>query len=147
MRSADFGLPNTAEYSVAMALPRHKLNLRVLNGIYAYARLEPDAAVPAWADNDVFSVWLRTETELCVVCPDGNVPAGIKKEGPWKIIGIDATLDFDQVGIIASLALPLAEAGLSVAPIASFDTDYLLIREADLAMAKKTLIDAGHAFV
>jgi len=129
-----------------MALPRHKLNLRVLPGVYAYARLETDAAFPSWAENDVFSVRLRTKTELSVVCPDANVPPGVKKEGPWKIIGINATLDFNQVGIIASLAVPLAEAGLSIAPVASFDTDYLLIREADLAMAKQTLIDAGHAF-
>jgi len=129
-----------------MALPKHTLKLRVLPGVYAYARLEPSASTPAWADDGTFSLQMRTKTEKCIICPESNVPAGIKKEGPWKIIGIDATLDFNQVGIIASLAVPLAEAGLSIAPIASFDTDYLLIREADLAKAMQTLIDAGHLF-
>lgn len=73
------------------------------------------------------------------------MPPGVNKEGPWKIIGIDATLDFNQVGIIASLAVPLAEAGLSIAPIASFDTDYLLVREPDLARAIEALRGAGHS--
>ncbi|MBX3381599.1 MAG: ACT domain-containing protein [Phycisphaeraceae bacterium] len=130
-----------------MPIPIHKLRLRVLPGVFAYARLEPGAAAPAWAENDTFSLHMRTRSESCVVCPDKNVPGGVKKEGPWKILGIDATLDFNQVGIIASLVVPLAEAGLSIAPIASFDTDYLLVREGDLERAKTTLIAAGHQFV
>lgn len=128
-----------------MALPRHTLKLRVLPGTYAYARLEPGFAVPAWAEDETFSLRMRTKTEQCIVCPDSSVPPGVKKESPWKIIGIDATLDFNQVGIVASLAVPLAEAGLSIAPIASFDTDYLLIREPDLARAIEVLLGAGHS--
>lgn len=129
-----------------MALPRHTLKLRVLPGIYAYARIATDSPVPAWAEDKTFCLRMRTATEQCIVCPDANVPPGVKKEGPWKIIGIDATLDFNQIGIIANLAVPLAEAGLSIAPIASFDTDYLLVREADLMKAMKALTAAGHAF-
>lgn len=129
-----------------MALPRHTLKLRVLPGVYSYARIATDSPVPAWAEDKTFCLRMRTATEQCIVCPEANVPPGVKKEGPWKIIGIDATLDFNQVGIIASLAVPLAEAGLSIAPIASFDTDYLLVRETDLAKAKETLTAAGHVF-
>lgn len=149
MRSLEFGMDRARPGGnlTPMTLPRHKLNLRVLPGVYAYARLEPTAAPPAWAEDATFSLQMRTETEQCVVCPEANVPPGVRKEGPWKIIGIDGTLDFNQVGIIASLAVPLAEAGLSIAPIASFDTDYLLIRDADLDKAMRTLVDAGHAFV
>lgn len=127
-----------------MALPRHNLKLRVLPGVYAYARIATDSPVPAWAEDKTFCVRMRTATEQCIVCPDANVPPGVKKEGPWKIIGIDATLDFSQVGIIASLAVPLAEAGLSIAPIASFDTDYLLVRSESLKEAIDVLRNAGH---
>ena len=130
-----------------MALPKHVLKLRVLDGVYSYCRLEPGAAVPKWAEDATFSLTVRTRGELGIICPAANVPGSAKREGPWKIIGIAGTLDFNQVGIIASLAVPLAEAGISMAPIASFDTDYLLVREGDLASAKKALMSAGHAFV
>ncbi len=130
-----------------MALPKHVLKLRVLDGVYSYCRLDPGDAVPAWAEDATFSLTVRTRGELGIICPGANVPSGVRKEGPWRIIGIDATLDFNQVGIIASLAVPLAEAGISIAPIASFDTDYLLVREGDLARAKQTLVAAGHTFV
>ncbi|MBX3390289.1 MAG: ACT domain-containing protein [Phycisphaeraceae bacterium] len=129
-----------------MAIPNHKLQLRVLPGLFAYARLEPGAEPPTWAENETLFLRVRTRTEQCVICPDSAVPPGIRKEGPWRIIGIDATLDFNQVGIIASLAVPLADAGISIAPIASFDTDYILVRESDLDRAKAVLTQAGHRF-
>ncbi|MBS0188686.1 MAG: ACT domain-containing protein [Planctomycetes bacterium] len=127
-----------------MTLPRHQLKLRVLSGRYTYARLDAEAPIPAWAEDAEFSLQLRTLGELAVICPCENVPPNVRQEGPWKIIGIDATLDFNQVGIIASLAVPLAEAGLSIAPIASFDTDYVLVRETDVDRAVEALRAAGH---
>lgn len=81
-----------------------------------------------------------------MICAESAVPPGTRKEGPWKIIGIDATLDFDQIGIIASLAVPLAEAAISIAPIATFDTDYILVRQSDFDRAKAVLTEAGHRF-
>lgn len=129
-----------------MAIPNHSLQLRVLPGLFAYARLDPETDPPSWAENEVFSLRVRTRNEQCVICADSAVPPGTRKEGPWKIIGIDATLDFDQIGIIASLAVPLAEAGISIAPIATFDTDYILVRESDFDRAKAVLTEAGHRF-
>ncbi|MBS0189746.1 MAG: ACT domain-containing protein [Phycisphaerales bacterium] len=130
-----------------MATPRHQLRLRVICGRYSYARLEPDAPIPVWAEDATFSFQLRTLDELAVICPCENVPANVRQEGPWKIIKIDATLDFNQVGIIASLAAPLAEAGVSIAPIASFDTDYVLVREESLDPALAALRAAGHTVI
>ncbi|MGH7242836.1 MAG: ACT domain-containing protein [Phycisphaerales bacterium] len=127
-----------------MAIPARSLRLRVLDGTYLYCRLNPGDRVPDWADDLEFSVAIRTKGELGIVCPARNVPKVVKREGPWKILVIDATLDFNQVGIIASLTAPLAEAGLSIAPIASFDTDYILVREGDLAKALEALRGAGH---
>jgi uncharacterized protein len=41
-------------------------------------------------------------------------------------------LEFDQTGIAAALTAPLAEAKVPVLMIATYDTDYLFVREADL---------------
>ncbi len=55
---------------------------------------------------------------------------------------IDGDFGLDEPGIMVSVANPLAEAGLSVFAIASYDTDHLLVR--DLATACAELFAAGH---
>ena len=45
---------------------------------------------------------------------------------------------------MARLAAPLARAGISILALATFDTDYLLVRETDLGRALAALRAAGH---
>lgn len=99
-----------------MTIPAHSLRLRVLDKTYTFCRLNPGDRVPNWADDPEFSVVIRTRSELGIICPVPNAPAGVRREGPWRILVVDAILDFNQVGIIASLASPLAEAGISDRP-------------------------------
>ena len=55
------------------------------------------------------------------------------------------TLDFSLVGVLSSLLTPLAEAGVSVFALSTFDTDYLLVRQGNLEQAVQALGAAGHA--
>jgi hypothetical protein len=54
-------------------------------------------------------------------------------------------MPFTAVGVLAALAAPLAEAGISVFAVSTFDTDYLLVRENDLPAALEALRRQGHA--
>jgi len=127
-----------------MQTPAHRLTLRVVEGVYSFCRLDAAAPLPPWAHDGTLSIVLRSKGELSIVCPARNVPPAVKVEGPWKALVIDAVLDFNQVGIIASLAGPLAAAGISIAPVASFDTDYVFVREESLDKAIGVLTSAGH---
>jgi uncharacterized protein len=49
-------------------------------------------------------------------------------EGPWSLFRVAGTLEFGLTGILASLTLPLADAGVSVFATSTFDTDYLLVK-------------------
>jgi hypothetical protein len=49
-----------------------------------------------------------------------------------------------MVGVLASLVQPLAESGISVFAISTFDTDYLLVKVADLQRAINALRQNGH---
>ena len=115
--------------------------------MYSFCRLDAAAPLPPWAQDATLSIVLRSKGELSIVCPARNVPPAVRVEGPWKALVIDAVLDFNQVGIIASLAGPLAAAGISIAPVASFDTDYVFVREGDLARVIGVLGEAGHTVV
>jgi hypothetical protein len=121
----------------------HRLTLRLLSGGYAVCRLPADADAPGWAGGELVSV-TRTADELSVVCREDEVPDGVRCERGWRCLRVGGTLDFGLVGVLASLLVPLADAGVSVLALSTFDTDYLLVKGADLTKAVEALQAAGH---
>ena len=107
-------------------------------------RLPPDAAIPAWAAGGTFSSITRTPDELSIVCEERLAPDDGKSEGGWRALQVAGPLDFALVGILAAIAAPLAEAGVSIFAVSTFDTDYVLVKESNLARAIDALRDAGH---
>jgi hypothetical protein len=119
------------------------LRLRVAPDRLSVCRLGPGERLPAWVGGDVWSV-TRTAGELSVVCGASRVPGGVRAEGPWRALAVEGPLDFSTVGVLASLSGPLAAAGIPIFVMSTFDTDYLLVREPDLARSIETLRGAGH---
>ena len=122
------------------------MHLRVLSGLHSVVRLEHDADVPAWATGGFLSI-TRTAHELSIVCEEMQVPPDVRAVGTWRVIEVEGPLDFSLTGVLTSLAKPLADAGISIFALSTFDTDYLLVREAQLSAAKRALTDAGHEFI
>lgn len=123
-----------------------RLTLTVLPETLAICRLDPGAAVPAWAlSAGGFVSITRTGDELSVVCPEASIPQDVIASRGWRCLRVAGPLDFSLVGVLAALASPLAAAGVSIFAISTYDTDYLLAREADLPGAVEALTAAGHA--
>jgi hypothetical protein len=122
----------------------HQLTLTPLRDLFAVCRLDKDAPVPPWASSGEFISITRTADELSVVCPQSVVPDSIKCEQGWRCLRVAGSMDFSMVGVVASLVTPLAEAGVSVFVVSTFDTDYFLVKEDDLARATAVLRAAGH---
>jgi len=122
-----------------------KLTLSVLPHSYAVCRLDPNGHIPHWAlMGDDFVSLTRTSTELSIFCLEENVPPETKAERGWRCIKVEGAFPFTVSGIHASLAVPLAEADISVLGIATFDTDHILVKAEDLESALQTLAQAGH---
>ena len=62
----------------------------------------------------------------------------------WRGLKVVGPLDFALTGVAAALTAPLAAAELSVLVVATYDTDYLFVRESALAAAVAALEVAGH---
>jgi hypothetical protein len=121
------------------------LTIEILDGRYAVCRLDPDQDVPAWAWTGQLASVTRTDAELSIVCAEDAVPATVQRaERGWRALRVTGPLDFNAVGVMARLTAPLAEAGISILALATFDTDYLLIRQPDLERAIAALRLAGH---
>ena len=105
-----------------------KITLKILDYKLAICRLEKHDPIPEWVSGDRFFSITKTEDELSVVCSEERVPAGIKAEKDWRALKVKEPLDFALTGVIASLATPLSEAGISIFAISTYDTDYLLVK-------------------
>jgi hypothetical protein len=117
----------------------------VMKGTWAVVRLGPTVMTPSWAaDAPGFVSITRTHEELSVVCPASAVPDDVRVESGWAILRLEGPFAFQQVGILASFAAPLAAASISLFAISTFDTDYILVKSADLPAACEALTAAGH---
>ncbi|UKD58042.1 ACT domain-containing protein [Amycolatopsis sp. FU40] len=121
--------------------------LRSVPGRYSVCRLPPAAPIPGDAltrSADFLSV-TRTSDELTVICAeDVQVPGAVRDSG-WHCLRVAGMSGLDEPGVLSSVVAPLADAGLSVFAVATYDTDYLLVTE--LQAASKALAAAGHRVV
>ncbi len=122
----------------------NQLTLSVLPDMLAICRLAPSTQPPLWALTGPFVALTRTVDELSIVCPQANVPDDVRCERGWRAFKVAGPLDFALTGTLASLATPLAQAGISIFAVSTFDTDYLLVKSDVLAEAIVVLTDAGH---
>ena len=126
-------------------MPEFLTSLRLLDGRFAICRLGPEDEIPAWALGKAdFCSITRTKDELSVVCREDSVPEDTTCERGWRILQVEGPLDFALTGILASIDKTLADAGVSIFAVSTFDTDYILVKETNLALAQRALQSAGH---
>ena len=123
-----------------------RLTLSLLPDTLAVCQLAAAAPIPSWVTNGNFVSLTRTRDELSIVCAQRDVPNDIRCERDWRALKVEGPLDFALTGILASLAAPLADAGISIFAVSTFDTDYVLVKANMLAHAINVLKHSGHQF-
>jgi len=88
-------------------------------------------------------VLTRSTEELSIVSPEAVVPADVTSERGFRVIKVEGPVPFLSTGIMASLATPLAAAGIAIFPISTHDTDYVLVKEDVLTRSVDALRLAG----
>jgi hypothetical protein len=116
--------------------------LTLLPDHLAICRLDPDAPLPAWVFHESARLWclMRTPDELSVTCPEDDVPPSITRvERGWRAFRLEGPIPFGEVGVVAGVTAPLAAAGVPVFVLSTYDTDYVLVKVADLERARGAL--------
>jgi hypothetical protein len=121
-----------------------RFTLELLPGELAICRLPGEAPVPAWASSGSVAAIVRTRSELSVTCAQESVPPEVVASRDWRALELRGPFDHGLVGILVEVATPLARAGVSIMPIATYDTDYVLVRTSQLGAAMAALRAAGH---
>ena len=128
-----------------MTSPPHRLEIALVPGRFAVCRLSPEHAMPSWAEGTTFVSTARTPDELSIVCEEQRVPVDTICERDYAAMRVAGTLAPNLVGVMVSLATPLADAHIPILAIGTYDTDYVLVRRSDLPRAIDALRNAGHA--
>jgi hypothetical protein len=121
------------------------IHLEAIELRLAVCRLDAGSDVPSWVDRSRgFTSVTRTTDELSIVCAHDDVPEGVPMEGPWRAFRVRGPIVMTLIGVVAALANPLADAGISIFAISTFDTDYILVHEPDFEAGVGALTQAGH---
>lgn len=117
------------------------LRFRVVPGEYAVCTLA-DQGRPL-ARQPGFWCELHWAGHTTVYCAAELAPPGCTAELGWALLELDGAFEFTVVGVMARWTAPLARAGIPVMALSSFTTDYLLVRQTQLAPALQALAQAG----
>jgi Uncharacterized conserved protein len=114
----------------------------LIEGHYAIARLHADDAIPSWARGRFLSI-TRTKDELSIVCEEGNVPDVVADRG-WRCLKLAGPFPLDQTGVAAAFTRVLADAGIALFVVSTYDTDYVLVRDTAVEHASLALRASGY---
>lgn len=90
----------------------------------------------------------RTDEEISLVCITEDTPPNtLEREDGWKGFGILGVLDFTWVGILSKLSGILAENGIGIFAVSTFNTDYILVKKENYDRALGVLERAGYMIV
>jgi hypothetical protein len=110
----------------------------------AVVRLGAGADVPDWAASSSILSVTATAQETSVVCAAAGVPRKARQQGPFTAFAVEGTLDFSLTGVLRTLLAPLADAGVPVFVLSTFDTDWVLVPQGDAQRAADVWSSEGH---
>ena len=89
-----------------------------------------------------FYALTKTDEELSLVCETKHVPAkALAREDGWKAFRIEGVLDFSMIGVLSAVSQVLAQGGVSIFALSTYNTDYLLVKRESFQKAAKLLTE------
>ncbi|MDB5045454.1 MAG: amino acid-binding protein [Deinococcus sp.] len=126
------------------------LTLSLLTEQYVVAQLPAGSPLPGWAAVGVLWAVMGAPGEISIVTSEQNVPSPVPSdlmvEGGWAALRLHGPFPFHLTGILAAVLNPLKTAGVGIFALSTFDTDYVLVKAAQVAQARAALEAAGHHF-
>ena len=106
---------------------------------YSIYKFPPDYIFNFNIFSDDFISITKTKDELSIVALQDKFTGYVSKEDGWRILKINEVLDFSLVGVISKISAVLANEGISVFVVSTFNTDYILVKEDNAQRALEVL--------
>ena len=90
----------------------------------------------------------RTDEERSIVCLGEDVPGNCThRDDGWKAFRIPGELDFSLIGILAKISGLMAENGIGIFAVSTYNTDYILVKKDNFERALNILSKNGYSIV
>ena len=117
------------------------MRLKIIEGEFAVAKLA-DGVLPDLTKEFMF--FAKTDEENSLVCRVCDLPEKtLEKEQGWRAFCIEGVLDFSLIGILSKISGCLAENGIGLFAVSTFNTDYILVKEENFERALSLLAREG----
>lgn len=119
------------------------MNLKILPQVFTVCQL-PDVSGVDFSREFVY--FSRTDEELSLVCETEFIPTNtLVREDGWRGFRVRGVLEFSLVGILAKISGILAEQGISIFAVSTYNTDYIFTKADVFDRAIAALSSAGYA--
>lgn len=87
----------------------------------------------------------KTDEEKSLVCLTKDVPDNvIERDDGWKAFRIQGILNFSLIGILSKISGLLADNGIGIFAVSTYNTDYILTKAENYEKALLVLTSAGY---
>ena len=87
----------------------------------------------------------RTDEEISLVCKTEDTPKSTtERDDGWKGFRIEGTLDFSLIGILSKISSILADSGVGIFAVSTYNTDYILVKKENFEKALAALESNGY---
>ena len=118
------------------------MTIKVINEEFSICKLKDYAQIDI---SEPFVFTGSTDEEKSLVCPTRLVPSDpLERSDGWKAFRIEGVLDFSLIGILAKISAILAENGIGIFVVSTFNTDYILTQTDRFEEALRLLSNAGY---
>lgn len=121
------------------------MEIKKIDHIFSVCQVEDYSLVNL---NSEYSFIGKTDEEKSLVCITDEVPANvIQQDDGWKAFRIQGVLNFSLIGILAKIAAALADNGISIFAVSTYNTDYVLMKRENYQKALDVLKALGYMII
>ncbi len=125
-----------------------KLKFMMLEDKFSINKLPQFGEIPVIFTKGDMCFTSRTDDELTIICPEFMAPNNVQQEVGWRCLKVLGEGNISkEIGVLATVTKPLAEAGIPVCCITTFSHVFIFMMEEHLVKAVHLLQQSGHEFV
>lgn len=120
--------------------------LKLLEGTYSLCKVSN--AFDIRSLNQVFCIIKESNVTTLIYKQDQiTIENFLDVSHGWKVLRVEAKLDFSQTGVLYSIIAPLSKSEISILAVSTFDTDYIFFKEEKSDQTIDTLKIAGYQII
>ena len=121
------------------------MKLKRIAGYFSVCKIEDPSLINR--SSDLYFLG-KTDEELSLICKTEDIPLNtLSREDGWQGFRIQEILDFSLIGILSRISGILADSGIGIFAVSTFNTDYFFIKSENFKSAQKVLENNGYFFI